>query len=402
MNASSSSVTPRAAMMIVFGAFGVAVGALAGSMPALMRGAQVGSEMFGLGLTVSTLATVTAMSLGGVMARFTSNHRALLWALPVFAVLLFAYLTAQSPPWFFLAIIPMGLIFGITDIFMNTEGAAIEHDLGRPVFTAFHACVSAGVAVMAILSSFVSTLIGTWATGLICALCFAIAWGMVFRHISPRQLAVGRRAGGTAGGGKRPLILLGIAAGIIIAGETAALLWSAKLLDEQAPSLAAIAGLGAAFYGLCNMALRLPGDALRSRFGDLPLMLGSLSIAIMGFAALGFSTSFGLSVLAFAAVGLGTAVLIPCVFAVAASFAPDNRAGGLGFVSLLSGVPRILAPWGFGWIAGGFGTNAAFGLLAIGLGAALVLVAMLRGLSAAQAPRISGFGPRAKNAGGLT
>ena len=39
---------------------------------------------------------------------------------------------------------------------------------------------------------------------------------------------------------KSPLVLLGIAAGLIIAAETAALLWSAKLLDEIAPSLAAI------------------------------------------------------------------------------------------------------------------------------------------------------------------
>ena len=115
---------------------------------------------------------------------------------------------------------------------------------------------------------------------------------------------------------------------LIIAGETAALMWSAKLLDELAPSLAAIAGLGAAFFGICNAAVRFPGDRLRARFGDLPLMVVSLVIAICGFLVLGVSGNFAVSAAAFAAVGLGTAVLIPCIFALAARFVPANRAGG--------------------------------------------------------------------------
>lgn len=372
--------TPRSAVMVVFGAFGVAVGALAGSMPSLTRTAGVDAEMFGLGLTIATLATVTALSLGGVMARFTSNRRALLWALPMFAMLMMAYMSSQTPSWFFVSFVSMGFLFGFTDIFMNTEGAAIEHDLGRPVFTTFHACVSVGVAFMAIASSFVSALLGPWATGLICAAFFAIAWVMVFRNIVPRQLAVGRSGEGGRISDKRPLVLLGIAAGIVIAGETAALMWSAKLLDEQAPALAAIVGLGAAFFGLCNAVLRFPGDALRARLGDLPLMLASLGVAIIGFAALGYSTRFAVSVVAFAAVGLGTAVVIPCILAMAAALVPGNRAGGLGFVSMLSGAPRILAPWGIGWIAGSFGMNMAFGLLAAGLCVALLLVAGVRQL----------------------
>ena len=66
-------------------------------------------------------------------------------------------------------------------------------------------------------------------------------------------------------------MLLGIAAGLIIAAETAALLWSAKLLNDIAPSLAAIAGLGAAFFGLCNAAVRFPGDRMRSLLGERTL-----------------------------------------------------------------------------------------------------------------------------------
>ena len=138
------------------------------------------------------------------------------------------------------------------------------------------------------------------------------------------------------------------------------------------------AGLGAAFFGLCNAAARFPGDLLRAWFGDLPLMMASLCVAIAGFATLAVSTNFVLSVAAFAAVGLGTAVLIPCVFSLPAGYVPGNRAGGIGYVSMIAGVPRTLAPWAFGSMAGNFGISAAFGLVAAGLLVALGLVAVLR------------------------
>lgn len=369
--------SPRTAIMVLFGSFGAAVGALCGSVPSIMRNSGIDSETLGFGLTISTLMTVGGMAVGGQLARLASSRTMLLGVLPVFAALLFAYLTAGSPLWFYLAIIPMGLAFGLTDIFMNAEATAIEHDMQRPVFTAFHACVSLGVTSVAIAASFMSTMIGTWATGLLAAAFFALAWGFVYCNVRPRQLVGGRTARMRSLPHKLPLILLGIAAGLIIAGETAALLWSAKLLDELAPSLAAIAGLGAAFYGACNAAVRFPGDGLRARFGDVPLMIGSLLVAIAGFTGLGFTASFAASVAAFAMVGLGTAVLIPCTFAMAAAFVPENRPGALSFMSLLTIVPRTLSPWFFGLAAAGLGIGAAFGLVAVALSVALVLLIIL-------------------------
>lgn len=372
------AASPRAAIIAVFSTFGAAIGCLAGSAPTIMQNAGIDSETMGLGLTFSTLMTVSAMALGGQIARFASNRTVLLWVLPAFAVLLFAYLTAQTPIWFFAAFFPVGFAFGLTDLFMNAEAVAIEHDMRRPVFTFFHGTVSAGVAVAAIAASFLSTLVGTWATGLLAAACFALAWLMVRGSILSRPLAKGQAARILSLPNKTPLVLLGLAAGLIIAAETAALLWSAKLLNELAPSLAAIAGLGAAFFGLCNAAVRFPGDWLRSHFGDMPLMLISISIAILGFTALGFTESFAASIAAFAAVGFGCALLIPCIFAMAGRFVPENRAGGLSFVSVLTIAPRTLAPVVFGLVAKDFGTGFAFGLVAVGLSVALGLILTLK------------------------
>lgn len=365
-------------MTMVFVTFGVAIGALAGCMPSVMRNADVAPGTLGLGLTLSTLMTVLAMSAGGELARRFSNRAVLLAMLPALGLSLLACLSAQSPMWFFLAIVPMGLCFGLTDLFMNAEAVALEHDLRRPVFMAFHGSVSAGVSVTAVLASYVSTQFGPSVVGGLAAVMFALSSAMVRRAVAPRPLAPAKAAHNGRLANKQPLALLGVAAGLIIAAETTALLWSANLLDELAPALAAIAGLGAAFYGLCNALVRFPGDRMRRALGDIPLLAGSLIVSAGGFIVLGLSGSFALSVAAFAAAGLGLALLIPCIFGIAAGLAPDNRAVALSFISLLTALPRILTPMLFGLAAASLGTAFAFGLVALGLAAALALVLVFK------------------------
>jgi MFS family permease len=370
----STFASPRAAITTVFVSFGIAIGALAGSMPSVMRNSGINAETFGLGLTLSTVLTVAAMSVGGQIARVASNRAVLLAVLPAFALSLGAYLTAASPVWFFITIPIMGLCFGLTDLFMNAEAVALEHDLKRPIFMTFHGGVSAGVGVMAVVASWLSTQWGTWAVAMVAAVMFGVSWVFVHQAISPRPLAAGKAARIGTLPNKTPLMLLGIAAGLIIAAETAALLWSAKLLDDIAPSLAAIAGLGAAFFGICNAAVRFPGDRMRALLGEMPLMIGSLIVSICGFVALGLSNSFVLSVAAFASVGFGLALLIPTIFAMSARLVPENRAGALSFVSLLTAVPRVMAPLAFGMVAARLGIAVSFGLVAVGLLASLALI----------------------------
>ena len=198
------------------------------------------------------------------------------------------------------------------------------------------------------------------------------------RRLPARYSAMARISPASPAPRLTPLIILGLAAGLAIAGETAAIMWSAKLLDEQAPSLAAIAGLGTAFYGLCNTSMRLAGDTIRARFGDIALILGSLLLAATGFVLIGISGSFALSTFAFALTGLGTACVIPAIFAITARHMTENRARGLGIVSLVAGLPRVLAPWFFGWVATQHSTSFAFGLCALAMAVALGLILLLQ------------------------
>lgn len=370
--------TPRAAMTLVFASFGAAIGAWAGAIPQVTSASGINNYQLGLGLTVLTLGTVAVMSLGGAIGRRFSNRAVLLFAIPAFALSTSLLLVSDAPWLFFTSLVLFGASIGFMDVFMNAEASAIEHDMRRPIFTAFHGSASAGLPVFAITSSLVSASIGTLATSLLVVAAFAVAWAMVYMFVPPRKLTRGQESSVAILSSRGPLIIMGLTVGLSISCETAAVFWSAKLLNEQAPSLAVVAGLGTAFYGICNAGMRFYGDRLRSRYGEMIVLLTSIVLAMAGFAILGLSTSFALSVVAFACAGLGLSLLCPCLFNMAANQMPANRAAALSFISMIAGAPRIMAPWLFGWIAASQSTSFAFSLCTFALATAFGLVMLLK------------------------
>ena len=374
--------SPRAVITCVFCGFGVALGAWAGTIPQITRAAGIDDMTLGIGLTAYTIAYVLAMALGPRLSRWTTNRAILLIVLPFAALSSLALTLSTGPATFFIFLIGFGICLGLTDLFMNAAASAIEAEMARPVFASFHASASFGVACLAICGSLIATWMETWVAGLLAALLLLAAAELVRRHLPARRPAlVADLLSEAAPIDYVPFTLLGLAAGLVIAGETAAIMWSAKLLDEQAASLAAIAGLGVAFFGLCQASIRLVGDGLRARYGDVPLMLASLATATVGFMMVGLSDGFAMSVAAFALVGFGTACVIPCIFALAGRLSAGDRAKGIGFISLVAGIPRVLAPWLFGWLAETQSTSFAFAICATGMAAALGLILLIRKLA---------------------
>jgi MFS family permease len=376
-----SIATPRTAILGVFLAFGAAVGLWSGAIPTIAKASAIDEASLGLGLTIYTLTYVLTMFFGGRLARFATIRAILLTGLPLVALSGSALLLATTPFAIMAGLILFGAVLGLVDLIMNAEGSYIEADLKRPIFTAFHGSASAGMAIFAILGSMLSVRFGTEATALALIAVLAAAWWLIWHSLPGRHLAMARTGRLSALPHLAPLVILGLVAGLVIAGETASMLWSAKLLTDEAPGFAAIAGLGASFFGLCMAAMRFSGDTIRARIGDIPLMLGSLVIAGAGFTMIGLCSDFWLSVVGFAIHGFGTACVIPSIFALSAGYMAANRAAGIGFVSLIAGVPRTLAPWLFGAIAAHSTLAFAFGLSAGAYVLGLALIILLRNQS---------------------
>ena len=173
------------------------------------------------------------------------------------------------------------------------------------------------------------------------------------------------------------LIGLGVVVGVSIAAELAALLWSTLLLREEAPRLAAVSGLGAAFFSACQAALRFNVDAIRLRVSDLRIIMISFAIAALGFALVSAQAGFAASVAGFALIGVGTGPIVPCGFALAARQSAAGPAVGLASASLFSAVTRLPAPMATGAIAQALSLPIAFGAFALALAAASAAVAVI-------------------------
>ena len=177
------------------------------------------------------------------------------------------------------------------------------------------------------------------------------------------------------------LIGLGVVVGVSIAAELAASVWSSLLLREEAPKLAAISGLGAAFFSACQAALRFNVDAIRLRVSDLRIIIASFAIAAAGFALVSVQAGFAASVAGFALIGVGTGPIVPCGFALAARQAAAGPAVGLASASLFSALTRLPAPLATGAIAQALSLPIAFAAFALALvtTAAAVSIVAYRG-----------------------
>ena len=267
MRGSRAGTPLHAAVAAMFFAFGVGVGLWGGASGAILTRAGVDAATFGIILTVYTGAYLVAMSAGGALGHRFGVERALAVSAIVFGAALCAVLNAGSAAWVASALIAAGFLGGVVDVTMNAEGARIERRLGRPILARLHAAASSGMALGAILGSLIAASATPWAAGVLAALALAgagVAYDRAARGDPPAPSPVG--ASGRKGLSFAPaLIGLGVVIGVSIAAELAASLWSTLLLREEAPKLAAVSGLGAAFFSACQAALRFNADAIRVR-----------------------------------------------------------------------------------------------------------------------------------------
>ena len=366
---SRASVLLHAAVAGMFFALGLGIGLWGGASGAILTRAGVDAATFGILLTVYTGAYLIAMSAGGALAHRFGVERVLPVAAIVYGAALCGLLNASSKVEVALALIVAGFLGGVVDVTMNAEGARIERRLGRPILARLHAAASAGMAIGAILGSLIAASSAPWAGGILAALALAgagVAYDRAARgdRFAPAPAHARSRSGLSFA---PALILLGVVIGVSIAAELAASLWSTLLLREEAPRLAAISGLGAAFFSACQAALRFNADAIRLRVPDLRIIIAAFAIAAAGFALVGAQAGFAASVAGFALIGVGTGPIVPCSFALAARQSEAGPAVGLASASLFSTLTRLPAPLATGAIAQTLSLPSAFAAFAVAL-----------------------------------
>ncbi len=359
-------MSPHGAAAAMFTIFGLGIGLWSGASASALARAGVSAPVFGVAMTLFIAAYLAAMSSGGFLGGRFGLRKVLLVGAPLTGLTLIVLLLAQSAAAIIVSLIVFGLFAGLVDLTMNAEGARVERDLGRPILAGLHGGASCGIAVGAIAGSLIAVNVGSWLSALIVLATFAgvAAWMYVATPERgaerAREAPSGRRALLT-----RSLIALGIVIGVSIASEAAALFWSSLLLQSEAPKLAAISGLGAAFFCAFQAALRLNADRVRRLVSDRRLIVVSLATAASGFVVVAVHLGFFATVVGFAIIGLGTGAVVPCGFALAAAHRGFSAAAALSTVAMFGSFARLPSPLAMGAIAKYLSLSGAFALFAI-------------------------------------
>ncbi len=367
------AISLHAAVAAMFFALGLGIGLWGGASGAILARSGVDPAIFGVILTVYTGAYLIAMSAGGALAHRFSARAVLCVSSVVFGAALCVLLNAWIGPMVAAVLVASAFFGGVVDVTMNAEGARIERRLGRPVLARLHAAASAGIAIGAITGSLFIASAAPWAAGALAAVTLAaagIAYDRAARDEKPASQTSPSLAAAHGLSFAPALIGLGVVIGMSVAAETASVLWSTLLLRAEAPGLAAIAGLGAAFFAGCQATLRFNADFIRLRIDDREIIVASFGLAAAGFALVAADVGFPFTVAGFALIGVGTGSIVPCATALAARRSDGQPAVGLASASLFSTLTRLPAPLATGAIAQSFSLPAAFGAFALALAAA--------------------------------
>ncbi|HLH50128.1 MAG TPA: hypothetical protein VKV96_12360 [Roseiarcus sp.] len=367
-----SLLSARAAIAIVFFVLGLGLGLWSGASASILQRVGMSAPLFGVAMTLFAIVYLAAMSSGGLVSRYLTLRQSMLALAPLLGAATAGLLLAPSVAFVFVGLVAFGFFAGLLDVIMNSEGTRVEHDLGRTTLATFHACASCGLSVGAILGSLIAVNLGDWASALLIVAAGLLAAGAVFAATPDRGLdraSAAHRDGAVLF--SRTLVVIGLVVGVSIAGEVAAMTWSATLLQAEAPRLAAIAGLGAGFFAGCQALMRFFVDRPRLIFGDRRMIVASLAVAAIGFLIVAVDLGFAGSVLGFAIIGFGCGAVVPCGFALAVKRSSFAHSAALSTVALLTAVPRVPAPLAMGAIAKYASIAAAFGLFAALLVAAI-------------------------------
>ncbi|MGN6650104.1 MFS transporter [Trinickia sp.] len=277
----------------------------------------------------------------------------------------------------FATMLPVLAAFGAgmatMDVAINAEASAVEQALGRPIMSSLHGMFSiggmfgaaaGGVALAHGLSSVLHLLLAAAACAGVLALACPAVLPPVPHTDSPHERARSSRW-------RSPVLwALGAVALIALIAEGAMYDWAAVYMRDIVHSTPAFASAGYAAFTGAMAAGRFAGDAVRARFGAVPLVFASAALAcagMVGALVLPFSVT---ALIGFAMMGLGLANMMPVLFAAAMRVKGIHAAEGLAHVASIAYVGLLFGPVLIGGVAQA--TNLSIGLSVVAVCAALV------------------------------
>ena len=261
----------------------------------------------GLALFAASLGALVAMPLAGRLCERVGSRGITVAGLLLGGGSLVAASVATDLVGLSAALFGFGAGFGAINVAVNAQGVALERVADRSILSSFHAAFSAGGLVgagtaAAVAAAGVGVQLHYIALFVVLGV-FALAG---IRYLLPPEAddRVEERAPRRAfARPPRAILVLGAATFCTMLAEGAAVDWSAVYLSRSFGAAAGVAALAYTAFAFMMMTSRAIGDRLNRRLGPvtlarsggavatiglgLALLIGSVPVAIVGFAAMG-------------------------------------------------------------------------------------------------------------------
>jgi predicted MFS family arabinose efflux permease len=329
---------------------GLIVSTWVSRIPAIKDSLHLSNGDLGLALLGAAVGSLTAIPVCGMLVTRCGSSRITTWSGIGFCLSLVLPALAVNGLTLFLALVVYGMMAGANDVSMNAQGVGVEHLLGAPTMSRFHAMFSIGGIAGAALG-------GAVAARHVLALTHLSAGALVFLAITlattPLMLDL-YDPEAVQKSHKLPLraippVLLAICAigFCILVSEGAMADWIAVYLKQVLRAGPGTAATGYAVFSLGMAIFRLLGDLITVRLGHGRAVRVFALIAAGGLAFALLMESPYWALPGFAITGAGLSVIIPLVFA-SGSRIPGVSPGagiatvtGLGYLGFLFGPPAI-------------------------------------------------------------
>ncbi len=290
-----------------------------------------------------------------------------------------------------LAVYGVGL--GVVDATTNMQAVELEHDYARPILPSFHGAWTWGGVTGAAITLATADL----PLASVAALA-VVPLAVLFGPFRRRERGPVETAAAVAVPW-RPILLVGLGMVLFYMVDTAAATWGPTYLDHTFPTPSGLVALATFPYLLASGVLRIAGDGLVSRYGEVRVLRVGALAASGALAVVVFAPTWPIAVLGFTLLGGGVAVIAPLSFSAAARIA-----GGAGLEPAVrqARVDAVIARFNqFNYVGALLGAVltgvVGAGTLRIGFAVPMVLILGILPLAPAFAPTVSA--PRPSDVG---
>src|SRR3954447_9169412 len=367
----------RSAITAVFALNGFLFGTLFSRLPALRERADLTHRQIGLLLLCSTIGLFVMQPVAGALTARLGSKRVVLVGALGYSLGLVPIALASSAVALAPAFVLIGMGSGVLDVSMNVQGVVVENRLGRPILASLHAAFSFG----GLAGALVGGLAAAVNLGLQPHFFAVAAFGVTLAALAQARLIDDADAApGERRLWARPtrrLAALGALAFCVLLAEGAVNDWVALYFKEHLGTTNSVAAIALATFSLAEGTARLLGDRATVAFGASQLARRAALTAAAGFALV---LAVNLPIVAAAgllATGLGIAVLFPLTLRAAAA-QPGGSGPAIAAVSSVGYIGFVVGPPLIGGIAEVVSLHTALVIVVLACFAAATLAGQVR------------------------